>query len=84
MWDGITLGVTYGCEFAKMGSYGMRTVTLDEKDGSLETDIYVWEDGEFSVQQDEEYETHSGFICAVLAGIKHVFKFLYRGIRTLF
>lgn len=84
VWDGITLGVTYGCEFAKMGSYGMRTVTLDEKDGSLETDIYVWEDGEFSVQQDEEYETHSGFICAVLAGIKHVFKFLYRGIRTLF
>lgn len=83
-YDGITLGLTYGCEFAKMGPYGVRTVVLDENDGSLDTDLFVWEDGEFNIQETEEYETHNGIICTVISSIIHVFEFFYRGIRSLF
>lgn len=83
-YEGITLGVTYGSEFAKMGPYGVRTVVLDENDGSLQTDIYVWDDGAFTLQETEEYETHSGIICSLISGIVHVFEFFYRGIRSLF
>ena len=40
-YDGITLGFTYGCEFAKTGPYGFRTITIDENDtSSFETDLY--------------------------------------------
>ena len=32
VWDGIELGFTYGCEFAKTGPYGYRVITLHEDD----------------------------------------------------
>ncbi len=55
VWDGITLGMTYGCQFSKAGPYGVRTVTLYEDDGSIETELYVYENGEFSLQDDNSY-----------------------------
>ena len=32
VWNGIELGFTYGCEFAKNGPYGFRVLTLHEED----------------------------------------------------
>ena len=31
-WDGIKMGFTYGCEMAKTGPYGFRTISLNEND----------------------------------------------------
>ncbi len=50
--DGITIGLTYGFQFSKAGPYGMRTLELDEN-GTFETDLYIYENGDFSLQIDE-------------------------------
>ena len=42
--DGIELNMTYGCEFAKGGPYGVRVVTLDEEDvTTYENTIYSFD-----------------------------------------
>lgn len=50
--DGITMGLTYGCQFSKSGPYGIRTLELDEN-GTFETELYTYENGEFVLQIDE-------------------------------
>ncbi len=50
--DGITMGLTYGFQFSKAGPYGMRTLELDES-GTFETDLYTYENGEFTLQIDD-------------------------------
>lgn len=50
-FDGITMGLTYGCQFEKAGPYGMRTLVLSE-DGSFETSLYTYTDGSFTLQND--------------------------------
>ncbi len=56
--DGITLGLTYGFQFSKSGPYGMRTLELDEN-GTFETDLYLYEKGEFNLQADENTDSES-------------------------
>lgn len=63
-YDGITLGLTYGFQFSKAGPYGMRTLELDE-DGSFETDLYLYENGEFSLQTYENTDSE-GFVDRLL------------------
>ena len=47
--DGIELNMTYGCEFAKSGPYGMRVITLDETDvTNYENQLYSYNDGTFT------------------------------------
>lgn len=42
-WDGIELGLTYGCEMAKPGPYGVRVITLHEDDiKSYDNELYVY------------------------------------------
>lgn len=53
-FDGITMGLTYGCQFAKSGPYGMRVIEIDE-DGTFTTDLYTYEKGAFALQVDEAY-----------------------------
>mgnify|MGYP003305961329 CR=1 FL=1 len=43
-WDGIELGFTYGCEFAKPGPYGIRVFTLYENDiKNFDNELYTYE-----------------------------------------
>lgn len=56
--DGITLGLTYGFQFSKAGPYGMRVLELDEN-GTFETQLYLYENGEFSAQESESTDSDS-------------------------
>ena len=49
IYDGIELSLTYGCEFAKSGPYGMRVITVDENDvASYDNRAYTYTDGTFT------------------------------------
>ncbi len=74
VWDGITLGITYGAQFSKAGPYGVRTVTLDEVSGSIETELYEYIDGEFIIQTDEPYTQYDNEIEEAFAGFINFFK----------
>ncbi len=53
VWDGMTLGLTYGCQFAKPAPYGVRTVTIHKDDPStVDTALYVYDNGAFTLQVD--------------------------------
>ncbi len=79
--DGITMGMTYGCQFAKFGPYGIRTLTLYEETGTFTTELYTYEDGVFTLQgADEPYEDLDGGINAFFAKIVNVFKFIIRSL----
>ncbi len=52
VYEGVALGLTYGCQFAKAGPYGYRVIELDEN-GTFETELYTYTDGEFFLQIDE-------------------------------
>ncbi len=73
VWEGITLGMTYGCQFSKSGPYGMRTVTLDEAGGTIETELYEYIDGNFVVQVDEPYAQYDSEIEEAFAGFINFF-----------
>ena len=48
-FDGIEMSLTYGCEFAKSGPYGMRVITLSEDDVTVfENQSYSYADGVFT------------------------------------
>lgn len=48
-YEGIELNMTYGCEFAKSGPYGMRVITLSEDDVThYENQLYSYSDGTFT------------------------------------
>lgn len=74
VWDGITLGVTYGCQFAKSGPYGVRTVTLHEESGTVTTELYEYADGQFKVQTFEPYKVYDNTADKLLAAISNFFK----------
>lgn len=81
--DGITLGLTYGCQFAKRGPYGMRTLVLDE-DGTFTTDLYTYADGAFTLQADNEpYETYDSTFKKLFAGIANLFRYIVRSVDYL-
>ena len=80
VWDGITLGITYGCQFSKSGPYGVRTVTLDENSGSIETELYEYVDGEFTVQVDKPYTQHGNEVEAAFAGVINFFKNIFNAL----
>lgn len=47
-YDGIELNMTYGCEFAKEGPYGMRVITLHEDDVTqYDNQVYSYQNGSF-------------------------------------
>lgn len=81
VWDGVTLGLTYGCQFSKLGPYGVRTVTLDEKTGTIETDLYEYIDGEFIEQIDEPYAVYDNAFDKALAGIINFFENLFNALK---
>lgn len=80
VWDGVTLGMTYGCQFSKLGPYGVRTVTLDEATGTIDTTLYEYVNGEFTEQIDTPYaEYDSAFdkaLNAVICFFENIFNAL--------
>ena len=75
-FDGITMGLTYGCQFAKSGPYGMRTLTLSE-DGTFDTDLYTYEKGTFTLQTDAPYNDGAQGFEKVTKSIFNFFKCLF-------
>ncbi len=70
--DGITMGLTYGFQFSKAGPYGMRTLELDEN-GIFETELYLYENGDFTLQIDEN-TADEGFFDKLINSIMYVFR----------
>ena len=83
MWDGITLGLTYGCQFSKAGPYGVRTVILDEASGTIETEQYEYIDGEFVLQIDEPYAQYDNAFEETVAKAINFFKNLFNALTYL-
>ena len=69
--------MTYGCQFSKAGPYGVRTITLDENTGTMETEIYVYENGEFAVQADDVYTEYDNAFEQAIAGVINFFKNIF-------
>jgi len=54
VYDGIALNLTYGCEFAKSGPYGMRVITLHESDVThYDNQSFTYQNGSFSADPDQ-------------------------------
>ncbi|MBR6785616.1 MAG: metallophosphoesterase [Clostridia bacterium] len=90
VWDGIELGFTYGCEFAKPDPYGIRVFTLYEDDiENYDNEIYTYEgsvkkgDARFELQVDTEYAVYNNFIEEFFAAIRNVFALIAKEIKSL-
>lgn len=90
-WDGIELGFTYGCEFAKPGPYGVRVITLYEDDiTNFDNELYTYEgsvkkgNARLELQVDEPYAEYDNFIDEFFGAIKNVFALLKTEITSLF
>ena len=80
VWDGIELGLTYGCEFAKPGPYGVRVITLYEDNiKNFDNVLYTYEgsvktkNARFELQVDEPYTEYNNIIEEIFGAIKNVF-----------
>lgn len=89
-YDGIELGMTYGCEFAKTGPYGIRVFTLYEDDiKSYDNELYTYEgsvkdgDARLELQVDEPYAVYDNFIEELFAGIKNTLTVIVMQIKSL-
>ena len=91
IWNGIELGFTYGCEFAKPGPYGVRVFTLYEDDiKNFDNELYTYEgsvkngNARFELQVDKPYTVYDNAIEEFFAAIKNVFVLLKTEIVSLF
>lgn len=90
VYDGIELGLTYGCEFAKIGPHGVRVFTLYEDDiYNYDNKLYTYEgsvktnDAHFELQIDEAYAVYDNGIEAFFAGIRNALSVIVFQIKTL-
>ena len=75
VYDGVTLGLTYGCQFAKPAPYGVRTVTIHKDDPSkVDTTLYTYKSGAFTRQIDKPCYTADN----PLIRIYNLFSILFR------
>ncbi len=90
VWDGIELGFTYGCEFAKPGPYGYRLFTVHEDDiENYENELYTYEgsvkkdNARFELQVDTEYEVYDNIFEQIFGAIKNIFALISKEIKSL-
>lgn len=90
-WDGIELGFTYGCEFAKVGPYGVRVFTLYEDDiNNFDNELYTYEgsvkkgDARLELQVDEPYTVYNNIFEEIIGGIKNTFSLIITEIKSIF
>ena len=89
-WDGIELGFTFGCEFAKTGPYGVRVFTIYEDDvKNFDNEIYTYDgsvkkgNARFELQVDEPYQTYDNFFEEFIGAIINIFALISREITQL-
>lgn len=89
-WEGIELGFTYGCEFAKPGPYGIRVFTLHENDiENFDNELYTYEgsvkrgNARFELQVDKPYREYDNFIAKFFASIMNVFDVVSKSAKSL-
>lgn len=81
VYEGIELGFTYGCEFAKTGPYGYRVITLHEDDlTNYDTELYTYKgtvklnNAHFEKQVDEtSYKVYDNFVEKLFSYVKNFF-----------
>ncbi len=80
IWDGIELGFTYGCEFAKPGPYGVRVITIHEDDiNNFDNLLYTYEgsvktnNAHLELQVDKPYTEYNNIVEEIFGAIKNVF-----------
>lgn len=90
-WNGIELGFTYGCEFAKVGPYGVRVFTLYEDDiTNFDNELYTYEgsvkkgDARLELQIDEPYTVYNNIFEEIMGGIKNTFSLIITEIKSIF
>lgn len=90
-YDGIELGMTYGCEFAKTGPYGIRVFTVyEDNPENYDNVIYTYEgsvkkgDARFELQVDEPYAVYDNDFEAFFAGIKNVINVFVMQVKSWF
>lgn len=90
-WDGIELGFTYGCEFAKPGPYGVRVFTIYENDiENYDNELYTYEgsvktgNARLELQIDEPYAVYDNFIEELFGAFKNTLGLIYREIVSQF
>lgn len=79
-YDGVTMGLTYGCQFAKAGPYGVRTVVLDENSGSLQTELYTYEKDAFVLQTQDIEQQPQNAVQAFFKGFVNTLLFVMRSV----
>ena len=91
VWQGIELGFTYGCEFAKPGPYGYRVINISEDDPlNYDTDLYVYEGNvklgtdKITKQADEEEKQPDNAVLGFFSKIINFFKAMFKVIVSLF
>ena len=85
VYDGVELSLTYGCEFAKDGPYGMRVITLHEGDVTrYDNQSYTYTDGAFSADPDQPAaKTLSQKISMFFDSLFYVIKTMIRKVVSL-
>ena len=81
VFDSVTLGLTYGCEFAKPGPYGCRTITLSE-DGSFTTQLFTYSGGSLNVQNDEPFPEYRTKFASFISNLIRLYKFIINALAT--
>lgn len=82
-YDGITMGLTYGCQFAKAGPYGMRTIELDEASGEMTTKLFTYSDGQFSIQRNKAYAEINDDFTGFIAKMRNFMQFIINSLTYL-
>ena len=89
-WDGIELGFTFGCEFAKTGPYGLRVFTIYEDDiKNFDNETYTYEgsvkkgNARFELQVDEPYTVYDNVVAEIIGAIRNIFALISREITQL-
>lgn len=82
-YDGITMGLTYGCQFAKEGPYGVRTIELDETKGDFTTKLFTYENGNFSIQRNKAYTEINDDFAGFIAKIRNFMTFILNSLAYL-
>ena len=85
VYDGIELNITYGCEFAKDGPYGMRVITLHEDNiTQYDNQAYTYSDGSFLPDPDQTpAKTLSQKISMFFDSLFYVIKTMIRKVVSL-
>ena len=90
-WNGVTMGLTYGCEFTKTGPYGCRVIDVEEIDpAAFSTCLYTYSGSaafgtdRLELQTEEPYEEYSNAFALALSRIRNFFTALVSIIISLF